>query len=136
MALYRVPAKVILLIDIEDVDCEGCGMKFYVRPSAYTPHTNKPWPKECPRCVKGLPPTAVPENGFKPAETKSQVEMLAATGADICRHAARYLRGEHQPHYGETVLQVDWTSVNLLMDRHYDLCGILSFSWEAAKFGE
>jgi len=41
--------------DFEDVDCEDCGLKFYVRPSFYK-DTNKPWPTKCPRCMKGLPP--------------------------------------------------------------------------------
>jgi hypothetical protein len=39
--------------DFEDVDCEDCGIKFYVRPSAYV---SKPWPTKCTRCTKGLPP--------------------------------------------------------------------------------
>lgn len=40
--------------DFEDVDCESCGLKFYVRPSAYPEGTS--FPTKCPRCVKGLPP--------------------------------------------------------------------------------
>ena len=42
--------------DFEDVDCADCGMKFYVRPSAYRPYTTRDCPIRCPRCVKGLPP--------------------------------------------------------------------------------
>ena len=39
--------------DFEDIDCEGCGMKFFIRPSSYV---GKEWPTKCPRCQKGLPP--------------------------------------------------------------------------------
>ena len=39
--------------DFEDIDCEDCGMKFFVRPSSLV---GKEWPRKCPRCVKGLPP--------------------------------------------------------------------------------
>ena len=42
-----------LLYDFEDVDCEDCGMKFFVQPSALV---GKEWPTKCPRCAKGLPP--------------------------------------------------------------------------------
>lgn len=46
--------------DYEDIDCSDCGLKFFVRPSDYTHfRTNdgrKPWPTQCPRCVRGLPP--------------------------------------------------------------------------------
>jgi hypothetical protein len=52
--------------DFEDVDCEDCGIKFYIRPSLYTEEAQarrvaagllkKPWPTKCPRCEKGLPP--------------------------------------------------------------------------------
>lgn len=37
--------------DFEDVDCEDCGRKFFVRPSAYA-GTNKPWPTRCEKCRK------------------------------------------------------------------------------------
>lgn len=36
-------------IDFEDVDCEDCGHKFFVRPSSYK---DKPWPARCDRCRK------------------------------------------------------------------------------------
>lgn len=39
--------------DFEDVDCEDCGMKFYVRPSSYV---GKEFPRKCERCKKGLAP--------------------------------------------------------------------------------
>lgn len=41
--------------DFEDVDCEDCGLKFYIRPSLYK-DGKKPWPHKCERCQKGLPP--------------------------------------------------------------------------------
>jgi ribosomal protein L34E len=52
--------------DFEDVDCEDCGLKFYIRPSLYTREAQqrrreanlpeRPWPTKCERCVRGLPP--------------------------------------------------------------------------------
>lgn len=40
--------------DFEDVDCEDCGLKFYVRPSSYPKGTS--YPTKCGRCTAGLPP--------------------------------------------------------------------------------
>lgn len=39
--------------DYEDVDCEDCGIKFFINPDNYK---DKPIPKKCTRCQKGLPP--------------------------------------------------------------------------------
>lgn len=39
----------------EDVDCESCGLKFWIRSCLYG-ENKKPWPHKCPRCEKGLPP--------------------------------------------------------------------------------
>lgn len=40
----------------EDVDCQSCGLKFWIRACQYG-EGKKPWPRECPRCVKGIPPS-------------------------------------------------------------------------------
>lgn len=47
--------------DFEDVDCEDCGLKFFIRPSAYfvgdtRVRNDRPYPTKCYRCLKGLPP--------------------------------------------------------------------------------
>ena len=42
--------------DFEDVDCDSCGLKFYIRPSLYNKASGKPFPTQCERCRKGLPP--------------------------------------------------------------------------------
>lgn len=38
-----------------DVDCQSCGLKFWIRACQYG-EGKKPWPKNCSRCEKGLPP--------------------------------------------------------------------------------
>lgn len=40
--------------DFEDIDCASCGMKFFIRPMAHP--SGAPFPTECERCRKGLPP--------------------------------------------------------------------------------
>lgn len=39
----------------EDVDCTTCGLKFWISSCLYG-EGKKPWPTQCPRCEKGLPP--------------------------------------------------------------------------------
>jgi hypothetical protein len=34
--------------DFEDIDCEDCSIKFFIRPSAYV---DRECPKKCPRCL-------------------------------------------------------------------------------------
>ena len=40
--------------DYEDVDCEDCGLKFFIDPANYS--DGKPIPRKCERCRKDLPP--------------------------------------------------------------------------------
>ena len=50
--------------DFEDVDCEDCGRKFYIRPSLYTKEAQerrrqqglpeRPWPTRCDGCAKAF----------------------------------------------------------------------------------
>ena len=39
----------------EDVDCEACGLKFWVRSCLYKSNERQ-WPRQCPRCVSGQTP--------------------------------------------------------------------------------
>jgi hypothetical protein len=76
--------------------------------------------------------TAVPEQGFAPAKTLGEARVLAATGADICGHAAKHVRDADPLHY----IAGRGHAVNILMNNKATLCGVLMFCIDAESFGE
>lgn len=45
------------LYDYIDIDCEDCGLKFFVRPfTLEEKQKGKEYPKKCGRCQRGLAP--------------------------------------------------------------------------------